>query len=174
MLFSLLLFLTYTNVVYVTKIEDTYTCINDTDCSESIDSTIYTQSPNVDNPVLEDSLNNTEEDNLYTTISMEITSSRTNSNVTEQSEPQSTSTISSPTITMPPNKKILTLERKEICECDLTVRVYLISIDIKYCYQMNYERISLYRNFPAISIAAATWIAINFICLPFRIVKIIM
>lgn len=134
-MFSLvLLLLAYTNVVYVTKIEDMFTCINDTDCSISTDSTIYTQSPNVDNPVLEDSLNDTEEDNLYTTIPSETTSSRTNLNVTEQSDPQSTSTISSPTITMPLNNdKILTFEEKEICECDLTVRIHLILIDSQYC-----------------------------------------
>lgn len=132
MFFSLLLLVAYTNVVYVTKIEDMFTCINDTDCSGSVDSTIYTQSPNVDNPVLKDASNDTEEDNLYTTIPTEITSSRANSNVTEQLELQLTSTISSPTITMLPNNdKILAFEKREICECDLTVRIHLISIDIK-------------------------------------------
>lgn len=124
MFFSLVLFLSCTNMVYATKIEDTLICINDTDCSESIDSTIYTQNPTVNDPSsLGDSSNDIEENNSFTTIiPIEITSSRINSNVTEQQELESTLiTISSPAI-HPDDDEVLILEEREICECNLNVR----------------------------------------------------
>lgn len=119
---SLVIFLICTNVVYVTKIEDTLICINDTDCSESTDSTIYTQKPTVNDPSsLEDSTNDIEENTSFTTtIPIETTSSRINSNVTEQ---ELDSTIASPAV-HPDNDKVLILEKKEICECNLIVRIY--------------------------------------------------
>lgn len=123
MFFLLVLFLTYTDMVYVTKTEDTLICINDTNCSEPIDSTIYTQNPTVnDLSDLEISSNDIEENNLFTTIiPIEITSSRINSNVTEQEELESTLiTIFSPTV-HPDNDEVLILEEKEICECNLIV-----------------------------------------------------
>ncbi|XP_071647989.1 tectonic-3 isoform X4 [Temnothorax longispinosus] len=119
----------YINMVEITKIEDISICINDTDCNESIDSTIYIQIPKVDDPSLEDLSNETEEEvNIFTTpIPTEI-SSRINANATEQSEVQSTlttislpssTTISSSTMYSNDNE-ILALKEQEICECDLT------------------------------------------------------
>ncbi|XP_018377352.1 PREDICTED: tectonic-3-like [Trachymyrmex cornetzi] len=101
-------------------IEDISICTNDTDCKESINSTIYTQIPEIDNPSLKDLSNDTEEDKIFTTtIPTEIISSRININSTEQLEVQSTfTTISSPVV-RPSGYEILTLEKKEICECDL-------------------------------------------------------
>lgn len=120
MFFSLVIFLIYTNVVYVTKIEDISICINDTNCSESTDSTIYTQKPTVNDPSsLEDSSNDIEENTPFTTtIPIETTSSRINSNVTEQQELDTT--IASPAV-HPDNDEVLILEKKEICECNLIV-----------------------------------------------------
>lgn len=125
MFFSLLLFIAYINMVEITKIEDISICINDTDCSESIDSTIYTQIPKVDDPSLKDLSNETEEDNIFTTIvSTEIISLKINT--TDQSEIQSTlTTISSIPMHLSDNK-ILTLKKKEICECDLIVGANII------------------------------------------------
>lgn len=123
MLFSLVIFLICTNVVHVTKIEDTLICINDTDCSESTDSTIYTQKPTVinDSSSLEDSSNDTEENSPFTTtIPTETTSLRISSNVTEQQELDST--IASSAV-HPDNDEVLILEKKEICECNLIVCV---------------------------------------------------
>ncbi|EGI68878.1 B9 domain-containing protein 2 [Acromyrmex echinatior] len=101
-------------------IEDISICINDTDCKELINSTIYTQIPEIDNSSLKDLSNNTEEDKIFTTtIPTEIISSRININSTEQLEVQSTfTTISSPVV-RPSGYEILTLGKKEICECDL-------------------------------------------------------
>lgn len=123
MFFLLVLILAYTNMVYLTKIEDTSICINDTNCSESIDSTIYTQNPTVnDLSTLEISSNDIEENNPFTTIiPIDITSSQINSNVTEQEELELTSTtISSPAV-YPDNDEVLILEEKKICECNLIV-----------------------------------------------------
>lgn len=123
----LLLFLTYADVAYATKIEDILTCLNDTDCDESIDdSALHTPNSEVDDSASRDASNYTEEDGLYvTTASMEITtSSKMNTSVTER--PQSTAaTTTSPATTVTPrdDETILTLEKKEICECDLTVRI---------------------------------------------------
>lgn len=124
---SLLLFLAYINIVEITKIEDISICVNDTDCSESIDSTIYTQISKVDDPSLKDLSNETEEDNIFTTtIPTEIISLRINTNTTEQLEIQSTlTTISSITMHLSDNE-LLTLRKKEICECDLIVRTNII------------------------------------------------
>jgi len=121
MLYLLLLFLVCINVVEITKIEDISICINDTDCSESIDSTIYTHIPEVDDLSLKDLSNETEEDNTFTTIPTEIISSRINANATEQPEVQSTLTTISSRISHPSDNEILTLKKKEICECDLIV-----------------------------------------------------
>jgi len=116
----LLLFLVCINVVEITKIEDISICINDTDCSESIDSIIYTHIPEVDDLFLKDLSNETEEDNTFiTTIPTEIISSKINA--TEQPEVQSTLTTISSRILHPSDNEILTLEKKEICECDLIV-----------------------------------------------------
>lgn len=125
MFFSLLLFIAYINMVEITKIEDISICINDTDCSESIDSTVYTQIPKVDEPSLKDLLNETEEDNIFTTtVSTEIISLKINT--TDQSEILSTlTTISSIPMHLSDNK-ILTLRKKEICECDLIVGANII------------------------------------------------
>lgn len=132
MFFSLVLFLTCINMAYVTKIEDTSICINDTDCSEAIDSTIYTQNP-TDPSSLEDSSNDLEENNQFTTIPIEITSSRINSNVTEQPELESTlTTISSPVV-HPDDDKVLILEEREICECNLIK----FSCDINCCCDID-------------------------------------
>ena len=123
-MFSLsLLLLACINVVEVTKIEDISICKNDTDCKESINSTIYTQIPEIDNSSLKGLLNDTEEDKIFTTtIPTEIISSRININSTEQLEVQSTfTTISSPVVRSS-GYEILTLKKKEICECDLIVR----------------------------------------------------
>jgi len=123
-MFSLsLLLLACINVVEVTKIEDISICKNDTDCKESINSTIYTQIPEIDNSSLKGLSNDTEEDKIFTTtIPTEIISSRININSTEQLEVQLTfTTISSPVV-RPSGYEILTLEKKEICECDLIVR----------------------------------------------------
>jgi len=122
MLSLLLLFLVCINVVEITKIEDISICINDTDCSESIDSTIYTHIPEVDDLSLKDLSNETEDDNTFiTTIPTKIISSRINANATEQPEVQSTLTTISSRILHPSDNEILTLEKKEICECDLIV-----------------------------------------------------
>lgn len=124
-MFLLLLFLSCINVAYVTKIEDVLICVNDTDCNESTDSIAYTQSPNINDSTLEDSSNDTAEDNSYTTnVPTETTTFiKEKLNVTEQPELQSTvPTISPPNIIFQDNKTV-TLERKEICECDLTVRI---------------------------------------------------
>ncbi|XP_018356047.1 PREDICTED: tectonic-3-like [Trachymyrmex septentrionalis] len=101
-------------------IEDISICINDTDCKESINSTIYTQIPEIDNSSFKDLSNDTEEDKIFTTtIPTEIISSRININSTEQLEVQSTfTTIFSP-VMRPSDYEILTFEKKEICECDL-------------------------------------------------------
>lgn len=131
MFFLLLLFLTYINMVEITKIEDISICINDTNCNELIDSNIYIQIPKVNGPSLENNFSNdTEKVNIFsTTIPTEI-SSRISVNVTQQLEIQSTlttifstslTTISSPTTHLNDNE-ILILKGKEICECDLTVR----------------------------------------------------
>lgn len=128
MFYLLLIFLTYINIVEITKIEDISICMNGTDCNESIDSTIHIQIPKVDDPSSEDFSNETEEINILTTmISTEIFS-KTNANVTEQPEIQSTSISSSSLTTIfsstmrSSDNKIFTLKEKEICECDLTVR----------------------------------------------------
>ncbi|XP_018315478.1 tectonic-3 [Mycetomoellerius zeteki] len=101
-------------------IEDISICINDTDCRESINSTIYTQIPEIDNPFLKDLSNDTDEDKIFTTtIPTGIISSRININTTEQLEVQSTfTTISSPVV-HPSGYETLALEKREICECDL-------------------------------------------------------
>lgn len=123
MLFLLLLFMAYTNVAYVAKLEDILPCINETSCSESIDSSIYTQSSKVNGPVLDDPLNDTEGNDQH--IATEITTYFGNLNITEQPEVQSTvTTISLPTLDIPSNNdKILKFEKREICECNLIVRV---------------------------------------------------
>lgn len=109
-------------MVHVTKIEDTLICINDTDCSESTDSIIYTQKPTVNDPSSsEDSTNDIEENTSFTTTIPIETSSRINFNVTEQQELDST-TIASPAI-YPDNNEVLILEKREICECNLIVRI---------------------------------------------------
>lgn len=130
MFFVLLLFLTYINMVEITKIEDISICMNDTDCNESIDSIIHTQIPKIDESSSEDLSNETEGSNIFTTTIPTEISSRTKASTTEQSEVQSIST----TISLPPlttifsptifsrNNKILKFQEKEICECDLTVR----------------------------------------------------
>jgi len=105
------------NVAYVKKIEDTLICTNDTDCNESIDLTI--QNPEA----LADLSNDTEQ--TTTAISTETTSlettSKINSNITDQPELQST-TISSTTVAVPLNdNEILSFKKKELCECDLIV-----------------------------------------------------
>ncbi|XP_070154293.1 tectonic-1-like [Polyergus mexicanus] len=131
MFFLLVLILAYTNMVYLTKFENTLICINDTNCGELIDSTTHTQNPTVnDLSTLEISSNDIEENNPFTTIiPIEITSSKINSNVTEQEELELTSiTISSPAV-YPDNDEVLILEEKEICECNLIK----FSCDINCC-----------------------------------------
>lgn len=133
MFLPLLLLLACIDVTLVTKIEDILICINDTDCESTESSVAYTRSSKVDNSALEDSSNDTEKDNsstittTTTTIPIETTISlKIKSNVTEQPELQSTvtSTMSSPAVTVPQNdNETLVLEKKEICECDLTVRI---------------------------------------------------
>lgn len=125
MLFFLLLFIAYTNLVYAAKLEDIIPCINETNCGESIDSSVYTQSPKTNDPVLDDSSNDTEENDPHLTISTEITTTSGNLNITEQPEIQSTvTTISQIAVNIPSNnEKGLKFEKKEICECDLIVCV---------------------------------------------------
>lgn len=127
MFFLSLLLLACINMVEITKIEDISICINDTDCRESINSTIYTQIPEIDNPFLKDLSNDTDEDKIFTTtIPTGIISSRININTTEQLEVQSTfTTISSPVV-HPSGYETLALEKREICECDLIVRASII------------------------------------------------
>lgn len=126
MFFSLVLFLScITNMAYVTKVEDTLICINDTDCNKSISSTIYTQHSTINDlspfSMKEDSSNDIEENNSFTTIiPIEITSSRINSNVMEQQDLEST--LITPII-YPDDNEVLILEEREICECNLIVRI---------------------------------------------------
>lgn len=125
MFFLLLLFLTYINIVEITKIEDISICINNTDCNESIDSTIYIQIPEINDQSLENLSNETEGVDIFTSTTPIEISSRINVNTTEQPEIQSTlpslTTIFSSTVRSSDNE-ILTFKEKEICECDLTVR----------------------------------------------------
>ncbi|KAL6252148.1 hypothetical protein P5V15_015127 [Pogonomyrmex californicus] len=119
MFLSVLLFLIYTNIAEITKIEDISICINDTDCSEAIDLDMYTNIPKVEDPSLQIS-NDTEQDNMFiTAISTEI-SSNIDANETEQPEIQSTLRTISSSATHRNDNKILILKKKEICECDLT------------------------------------------------------
>ncbi|XP_039307055.1 tectonic-3 isoform X2 [Solenopsis invicta] len=129
----LLIFLICINVVEITKIEDISICINDTDCSESIDSTVYTQIPKINNTSLEDLSNVTEDDNIFTTISPIETSSRINANTTEQPDVLSTLTTKSLSTIHLSDYEILTLKQKEICECDFTK----FSCDINCCCDMD-------------------------------------
>lgn len=126
MFFLLLLFLAYTNMVYVAKLEDILPCTNDTDCSESIDSSVYTQSSKVNDSVLSDASNETEENNPHImATSTHIITSLGNLNVTEQPDIQSTvTTISSPALNISLNNAVVfKLEKSEICECNLIVRI---------------------------------------------------
>ncbi|KAL6252232.1 hypothetical protein P5V15_000011 [Pogonomyrmex californicus] len=132
MFLSVLLFLIYTNIAEITKIEDISICINDTDCSEAIDLDMYTNIPKVEDPSLQIS-NDTEQDNMFiTAISTEI-SSNIDANETEQPEIQSTLRTISSSATHRNDNKILILKKKEICECDLTK----FSCDINCCCDMD-------------------------------------
>lgn len=126
MLFLLLLFLAHVNVAYVAKLEDILPCINDADCNESIDSSMYTPSSKVNGPVLDDVSDDMEGNDLYImNISTDIITSFGNLDVTEQTEIQSTvTTISPPTFNMSSNNAVvLKFEKREICECNLIVRI---------------------------------------------------
>lgn len=122
MLFSLLLLLTCTNVVHVIKLEDILICMNDTDCNEATDSPTYTQDSEIDDLASDNSSNNTEEDNPFVTaLPTETISLRTNFDVTEPEVESTLTTTFSPVVI--PLNKTLKFEKKELCECDLTVRI---------------------------------------------------
>lgn len=117
-------------MVEITKIEDISICMNDTDCNESIDSTIHIQTTQINESSSEDLSNETEEINIFTSTTIPTDIFSRKASTTEQPEIQSISTtISSPSLTtefsptmFSRDNKILKLQEKEICECDLTVR----------------------------------------------------
>lgn len=123
MFFSVLLFLTYTDLVYV-RTKGILTCMNNTDCNESIDSDTYIKNFKSDDTIEGNLSNDAENNNPYTTTTERTTSTEINLVATEQSELYPILTIFTSTSTTSSNdERSLILQIKEICECNLMVSI---------------------------------------------------